>query len=396
MQRSQRIDRFSEPETLLMSQRARELTNKGVDLVNLSLGEPDFNTPKHIIEAAKIAMDEGYTKYSPITGFQELKEAIVTKLKRDNGLEYKPENIMVSTGAKQVLANVILSTINPGDEVIIPTPYWVTYSDQVKLAGGQCVFVSCVLEDDFKMTPEKLEGAMSPKTRLLIFSSPCNPSGAVYSRDELEAIAKVVVRYPEITVVSDEIYEYINYIGKHESISQFKDIREQVVVVNGFSKGFAMTGWRLGYMAAPEDLVKSCAKLQGQITSGANSIAQRAGITALLGDMTPTLEMTKAFKIRKDFMVGALAEIPGVKISEPQGAFYAFPDLSSYFGKKEGSHEIRNANEMTMYLMNVGRVTGVSGSAFGDDQCIRFSFAASMDQLKIAIERIKEALSRLK
>lgn len=395
MQQSALIHRISEPQTLLMARLARELKEKGVDLISLSLGEPDFNTPQHIIDAAKVALDEGYTKYPPVAGYPELRKAIVTKLKRDNGLDYQPENILVATGAKQVLANTVLSIVNPGDEVIIPTPYWVTYSAQVDLAQGKCVFVPCGIEDDFKITPEKLEAAITPKTRLFMFSSPCNPTGAVYSKAELKALADVFARHPQIAIISDEIYEYINYVGQHESIAQFAEIKEQVIVVNGFSKGFAMTGWRLGYMAGPVELIKACEKLQGQITSGANSIAQRAGIAALLEDLAPTFNMVRAFKERKEYFINALKNLPDVKISEPEGAFYAFPDISTYFGKSNGEHQVNNADDMAMYLLHVAHVTGVSGSAFGDDQCVRFSFAASMEQLKEAVSRIEEALGQL-
>lgn len=395
MQQSALIHRISEPQTLLMARLARELKEKGVDLISLSLGEPDFNTPQHIIDAAKVALDEGYTRYPPVAGYPELRKAIVTKLKRDNGLDYQPENILVATGAKQVLANAVLSIVNPGDEVIIPTPYWVTYSAQVDLAEGKCIFVPCGIDDDFKITPKKLEAAITPKTRLFMFSSPCNPTGAVYSKAELKALADVFARHPQIAIISDEIYEYINYVGKHESIAQFDEIKEQVIVINGFSKGFAMTGWRLGYMAGPVELIKACEKLQGQITSGANSIAQRAGIAALLEDLTPTFEMTKAFKERKEYFINALKNLPNVKVSEPEGAFYAFPDISAYFGKGNGEHQVNNADDMAMYLLHVAHVTGVSGSAFGDDQCVRFSFAASMEQLKEAISRIEKALNKL-
>jgi len=395
MQLSNILDRISEPQTILMAKLSRELKAKDINLVDLSLGEPDFRTPDYIIEAAKKAMDEGYTKYTPVAGFPELRSAIALKLKRDNNLDYDPNQIMVSTGAKQVLANTILCLIEDGQEAIIPTPYWVTYSGQVSLAQGKCVFIHCGIEEDFKLTAEKLEAAITAKTRLFIFSSPCNPTGAVYSKKELKGLVDVFVKYPEITIISDEIYEYINYTGKHESIAQFSEIKDRVVVVNGFSKGFSMTGWRLGYMAGNPEIIKACEKLQGQFTSGANSIAQRAGITALTGDMTPTYEMTKAFKERKDYFISALSEIPGLKINNPEGAFYAFPDISSFFGKSFEGNTIQNADDMTMYLLNTGHVTGVTGSAFGDDNCIRFSFAASMDSLKEAVVRISKALGQL-
>jgi aspartate aminotransferase len=379
-----------------MAKLSRELKAKGVSLVDLSLGEPDFPTPVHIRDAAKAAMDEGFTKYPPVAGFPELRQAIVTKLKRDNNLEYAQENIMVSTGAKQVLANAILSLVSPGDEAIIPTPYWVTYSALVSLAQGKCVFVPCGIAADFKITPEQLAAAITPKTRLFIFSSPCNPTGTVYSRDELRALAEIFAQHPNITIISDEIYEYIQYAGKHESIAQFPEIKERVVVVNGFSKGFSMTGWRLGYMAAPIGLAKACEKLQSQFTSGANSITQRAGITALLSDLGPTYEMTKAFGERRDYFIQALSALPGLKINLPRGAFYAFPDVSAFFGKSDGAEVIRNADDLTMYFLNQAHVTGVSGAAFGDENCIRFSFAASMDTLQEGVKRLDAALRRLK
>lgn len=396
MQLANRLDRISEPQTILMAKLGRELKAKGVNVIDLSLGEPDFKTPQHIITAATEAMDQGYTKYPPIAGFPDLKQAIITKLKRDNNLDYTQEQIMVSTGAKQTLANAILSIINPGDEAIIPTPYWVTYASLVSLSEGKNVFVPCGIEDNFKITPARLEAAITARTRLFIFSSPCNPTGTVYSKEELRALADVFVKYPDIVIISDEIYEYINYIGKHESIAQFTELKDRVVLVNGFSKGFAMTGWRLGYMAAPADLVKACDKLQAQFTSGANSIAQRAAITALLADLTPSFDMVAAFKERKEYIIPALAAIPGIRISEPAGAFYAFPDVSYFFGKSNGAAIINNADDMAMYLLNTAHVIGVSGTAFGDDNCIRFSFAAAMDTLKEGARRIKEALEALK
>jgi aspartate aminotransferase len=395
MQLAKRLDRISEPQTILMAKLGRELKAKGVNVIDLSLGEPDFKTPQHIINAATEAMDQGYTKYPPIAGFPDLKQAIITKLKRDNNLDYTPEQIMVSTGAKQTLANAILSIVNPGDEAIIPTPFWVTYASLVNLAEGKNVFVSCGIEDDFKITPEKLEAAITARTRLFIFSSPCNPTGTVYSKEELRALADVFVKHPDIVIISDEIYEYINYTGKHESIAQFTELKDRVVLVNGFSKGFAMTGWRLGYMAAPADLVKACDKLQAQFTSGANSIAQRAAITALLADLTPSFDMVAAFKERKEYIIPALAAIPGIRISQPAGAFYAFPDVSYFFGKSNGAATINSADDMAMYLLNTAHVIGVSGTAFGDDNCIRFSFAAAMDTLKEGARRIKEALEAL-
>lgn len=396
MQLAKRLDRISEPQTILMAKLGRELKAKGVSVIDLSLGEPDFRTPQHICDAATKAMDEGYTKYPPVAGFPELRQAICTKLKRDNGLEYAPEEIMVSNGAKQVLANVVASIINPGDEAIIPTPYWVTYSSIVSLNQGTNVFVAGTLENDFKITPQQLEAVITDRSRLFIFSAPCNPTGSVYSKEELRALADVFAKHPDIVIVSDEIYEYINYAGKHESIAQFTELRDRVVVVNGFAKGFAMTGWRLGYMAAPAELIKACEKLQSSSTSGVNSIAQRAAITALLGDLQPSFDMVAAFKKRKEYIIPAMAALPDILISEPAGAFYAFPDVSAYFGKSDGTTVVNNADDMAMYLLNTAHVIGVSGAAFGEPKCIRFSFAASMETLEEGVRRIKAALEALK
>lgn len=396
MQISQFVNRFSEPQTLLMAKLGRALAQQGINIISLSLGEPDFDTPEHIKDAAKAALDAGYTKYTPVAGILELRQAICEKLRRDNGLEYKPEEILVSTGAKQSLANVVLATINPGDEAIIPTPYWVTYSAQVEMAQGVPVYIPCGVADGFKMTAERLQAAITEKTRLLIFSTPCNPSGAVYTKEELAAIAEVIAKHPQITVISDEIYELINYVGKHESIAQFEQIKSQVVVVNGFAKGYAMTGWRLGYIAAPEAMVKACEKIQGQFTSGTNSIAQRAAITALLGDQTPSIQMTKAFKERRDYFVQALQEIEGFRLTQPDGAFYAFPDIAHFFGKTDAQgNTIKNADDFALFLLNTAHVSGVSGAAFGSPECIRFSYAASMEQLQEAVRRIKAAVATL-
>ena len=396
MQISQFVHRFSEPQTLLMAKLGRALAQQGINIISLSLGEPDFDTPEHIKDAAKAALDAGYTKYTPVAGILELRQAICEKLRRDNGLEYKPEEILVSTGAKQSLANVVLATINPGDEAIIPTPYWVTYSAQVEMAQGVPVYIPCGVADGFKMTAERLQAAITEKTRLLIFSTPCNPSGAVYTKEELAAIAEVIAKHPQITVISDEIYELINYVGKHESIAQFEQIKSQVVVVNGFAKGYAMTGWRLGYIAAPEAMVKACEKIQGQFTSGTNSIAQRAAITALLGDQTPSIQMTKAFKERRDYFVQALQEIEGFRLTQPDGAFYAFPDIAHFFGKTDAQgNTIKNADDFALFLLNTAHVSGVSGAAFGSPECIRFSYAASMEQLQEAVRRIKAAVATL-
>lgn len=395
MQLAQRLDRISEPQTIRMAKLSRELKAQGKNIIDLSLGEPDFRTPEHICHAATRAMEEGYTKYTPVAGFMELREAICRKLKRDNNLDYTPQEVMVSTGAKQCLANVILSIINPGDEVIIPTPYWVTYSALVQLAEGSPVFINCTIDSDFKLTAERLEAAITDKTRAFIFSSPCNPTGSVYTREELKALAAVFAKHPQITIISDEIYEYINYNGKHESIAQFAELREQVVIVNGFSKGFAMTGWRLGYIAAPKVLVDACDKFQSQFTSGANSIAQRAAIVALDSDITPSLEMVKAFHERRDFVIGALGGMPGIKINDPSGAFYAFPDISSFFGKSNGEFKIGNDEDLAMYLLHHANVTTVSGGAFGDPNCIRISFATSMQNLEEAMRRISAAFTEL-
>jgi aspartate aminotransferase len=396
MQLANRLSLVSEPQTIRMAKLSRELKSQGLNIIDLSLGEPDFRTPDHICQAATQAMTDGYTKYTPVAGYPELREAICQKLKRDNGLTFTPDEVIVSTGAKQSLANAILSIINPGDEVIIPTPYWVTYSALVQLAEGVSTFIHCTLDDDFKLTPDRLEAAITDRTRLFIFSSPCNPTGSVYSRAELAALVTVFERHPQVTIISDEIYEYINFVGKHESIAQFSSIKDRVVVINGFSKGFAMTGWRLGYLAGPKELVQACEKLQGQFTSGANSITQRAGIAALNGDLTPTHEMTKAFRERRNFVIDALKNMPGVKINVPEGAFYAFPDISSFFGKSDGTNLIQNDEDFSMYLLHVAHVSTVNGTAFGNGNYIRISFATSMEQLQEAMLRIKTALANLK
>ena len=396
MQFSEFIGRVNEPQTILMAKKTRELKAAGIAVSDLTLGEPDFKTPQHIINAAVEAMNEGYTKYTPVAGYLELRQAVCTKLKNENNLDYVPEEILVSTGAKQCLANAILSLINPGDEAVIPTPYWVTYSALVELGQGVCKYVPCNVDEHFKLTPEKLEAAITPKTKILIYSSPCNPSGAVYNQSELEALRNVLIKYPQVIIISDEIYEYINYTGNHCSIAQFPELKDRVVIINGFSKGFAMTGWRLGYMAGPKDLIVTCDKMQSQFTSGANSIAQRAAITALLADKQPSRDMKTAFEERKNYFVNALKAIPGVRINQPDGAFYAFPDISAFYGKTDGETVIKNADDFAMYMLNKGHVAGVSGAAFGDDNCMRFSFAASMEALENAIEKIKVALEKLK
>lgn len=395
MKLAQRLNRVAEPQTIRMAKLSRELRAQGRNIIDLSLGEPDFRTPDHICEAATKAMYDGYTKYPPVAGFPELRQAICHKLKRDNGLDYNPEETMVSTGAKQSLANAVLSLIDPGDEVIIPTPFWVTYGALVQLAEGSVKYLDCGIESNFKLSPERLEAAITDKTRLFIFSSPCNPTGSVYSHDELAALAAVFEKHPQVAIISDEIYEYINYVGRHESIAQFLALRDRVIIVNGFSKGFAMTGWRLGYIAAPKEIVQACEKLQSQFTSGANSIAQRAAITALTADLGPTWEMTHAFKARRDFIIPALQNIPGLQVNMPDGAFYAFPNVRSFFGKSDGNMTIHNDEDFSMYLLHQANVTTVSGNAFGNDSCIRISYAAGMDLLQEAVERIRTALDRL-
>ncbi|MBS1748306.1 MAG: pyridoxal phosphate-dependent aminotransferase [Bacteroidetes bacterium] len=396
MQLSSRLQKFNEPETLKMAKLGRELRAKGIDVIDLSLGEPDFDTPDHVKQAGKKAIDDNYSHYTPVAGYADLREAVCTKLKRDNNLDYKPENIIASTGAKQSLANVILAVVDIGDEVIIPTPYWVTYSELVRLADGKPVFVQSSLESDYKITPQQLEAAITPKTKLFMFSSPCNPSGAVYSQEELKGLAEVFKKYPDVLIISDEIYEYINYRGKHESIAQFSELKDRVIIVNGLSKGFAMTGWRLGYIAADPAIVKGCEKLQGQLTSATCSITQRAAIDALTGDLTPSREMLKAFTERRARILGLLKEIPGISCSEPDGAFYVFPKVDAYFGKKDGDAVIANADDLCMYLLNTAHVSTVTGTAFGEPTCIRMSFANSMTNIEKAVARVKDALAKLK
>jgi aspartate aminotransferase len=395
MQLSDRINYLAESQTILMSKMGRDLAAKGIDIINLSLGEPDFLTPVHIREAAKKAIDDGFTFYTPIAGFLELRQAISAKFKRENNLDYSAEQVVVSTGAKQSIANVVMSLVNPGDEVIIPKPYWVSYIEIVKVAEGNSVLVDSTIETDFKITPEQLEAAITPKTKMFIFSSPCNPTGSVYSFEELKALAAVFQKHPQIYILSDEIYEHINFIGKHESIAQFTEIKDQVIVVNGVSKGYAMTGWRIGYIGAPLAVAKACDKMQGQFTSGTCSISQRAVLAALTTDNKPTLEMEKAYLRRRDLVLDMMKDIPGIKLNVPHGAFYVFPDLSYYFGKKNGENTINNATDLCMYLLNTGHVSIVTGDAFGAPNCVRFSYAAADEKLIQAIQRIKEALSKL-
>ena len=395
MQLAQRLNSVTEPQTIKMAKLSRELKAKGVNIIDLSIGEPDFKTPEHICNAAVKAMSDGFTKYSPVAGFPDLLEAISIKLKRDNNLDYAANEIIVSTGAKQSLANAVLSIVDPGDEVIIPTPYWVTYTSLVSLAGGVSKFIKCDIGNNFKLTPEQLEANITSRTKLFVYSSPCNPTGSVYSKSELAALAEVFKRYPQVAIISDEIYEYINYNGHHESIAQFEELRDRVLIVNGMSKGFAMTGWRLGYLAGPREIVQSCEKLQAQFTSGANSIAQKAAVTALLSDLAPTHKMVEAFRQRRDFVISALKKIPGLRVGDPEGAFYAFPDVTAFFGKSFSGNVIKNADDLSMYLLNEAHVATVCGGAFGDDDCIRISFATNMTNLMQAMERIGNALAKL-
>jgi aspartate aminotransferase len=395
MKLSSRLDLFAEPETLKMAKLGRELRAKGIDVIDLSLGEPDFDTPVHIKDALKKAVDDNYSHYTPVAGYPDLREAVCTKLRRDNSLEYKAENILVSTGAKQSLANVIMAVVDKGDEVVIPTPYWVTYSEIVKLAEGKVVLVRTALENKYKITPDELEAAITPQTRLFMFSSPCNPSGSVYSKEELTALAEVFRKHPNVLILSDEIYEYINFVGKHESIAQFDDLKERVIIINGLSKGYAMTGYRLGYIAAHPDIVKACEKLQGQYTSGANAVTQRGAIVALTGDMQPSLDMNIEFGKRRERMLALINAIPGLQIAEPDGAFYVFPVVKAYFGKKIGEEVIKDADDLCMYLLNTAHVSTVTGRAFGEPDCIRISFANSMEKIESAMERISNAMKVL-
>ncbi len=396
MRISSLLDRFAEPETLKMAKLGRELRAKGIDIIDLSLGEPDFDTPQHIKDAAIKAINDNWSHYTPVAGFADLREAICTKLKRDNNLDYKPENIVASTGAKQSLANVILAVVDDGDEVVIPTPYWVTYSELVKIARGVVVQVSTSLESGFKVTPEQLDAAITDRTTLFMFSSPCNPSGAVYSKSELEGLANVLRKYPNVYIIADEIYEYINFVGKHESIAQFDDLKERIILINGLSKGFAMTGWRLGYIAANLEVAKACEKLQGQFTSATSSITQKAAVVALTSDLKPSMEMAEEFTRRRAKVMEIVKDVPGIICSEPEGAFYIFPDVSSYYGKSDGENVITNSADFSMYLLNVAHVSSVMGEAFGEPKCVRFSFANSMVNIERAWVRIIDALAKLK
>lgn len=389
---SERINKLATSQTLAMAALARELKAQGKDIISLSLGEPDFNTPDFIKEAAKKAIDENYSTYTPVDGYAELKEAICRKFKRDNNLDYTPANIVVSTGAKQSLYNIAQVMINEGDEVILPAPYWVSYYEIIRIAGGIPVEVPTSVDSDFKITPEQLEKAITPKTKMIWYSSPCNPSGSVYSREELTALAKVLENHPDIYVVADEIYEHINFSGTFCSVASIPGMFDRTITVNGVAKAFAMTGWRIGYIGAPEFIAKACTKMQGQVTSGANSIAQRATITAVDADPSVLNEMVAAFHRRRDLVVGLVKEIPGFKCNMPEGAFYVFPDVSHYFGKTLRGTEIKNADDFSMYLLAEANVATVTGDAFGNPDCIRFSYATDDETLREALRRIKASL----
>ena len=395
-QLSDRINRLAESETLAMARKSRELKLLGHQVINLSIGEPDFFTPDPIKRAAREAIDGNETFYTPVNGNLDLRQAICGKLRRDNGLAYTAEQIVVSTGAKQSIANALLCLVNPGDEVIVPAPFWVSYREIIKMAEGKEVIIRAGIEQDYKIRPEQLEAAITPNTRAFIFSSPCNPSGSVYSYDELEGLAAVFAKHPEVTIVSDEIYELINFSGRHASLAQFADIHDRVVLINGVSKGFAMTGWRIGYMAARKDIAQACTKLQGQVTSGACSISQKAALAAMKTDPEEVRPMTEKFLERRNLLISLLKDIPGIYTNEPQGAFYLFPDIRAYFGSSDGNTTIGNAQDLCMYILNRVFVALVPGDAFGDPGCIRISYATSEELLTEAVERIKKALSALK
>ena len=392
---SDRLNRLAPSATLAMSQKSSELKAQGVDVINLSVGEPDFNTPDHIKQAAIKAVEENWTRYSPVPGYPTLKDAIVNKLKNENGLDYKPSQILVSNGAKQSVCNTLMAIVNPGDEVIIPAPYWVSYPQMVLLSEGTPVFVEAKIEQDFKITPEQLEAAITPKTRALILCSPSNPTGSVYSKEELEGLKNVLMKHERVIVVADEIYEHINYVGSHASMAQFDDIKDRVVIINGVSKAYAMTGWRIGFIAAPEWVVKGCNKLQGQYTSGPCSVSQKAAEAAWNGPQECVEQMRQAFERRKNLIVKLAKDIPGLEVNDPQGAFYLFPKCSSYFGKTDGTRTINNSTDVAMYLLEVGHVATVGGDAFGSPECFRMSYATSDENIVESMRRIKEVLSKL-
>lgn len=395
-QLSNRLNRLAPSATLAMSQKSSEMKAQGVDVINMSVGEPDFNTPDHIKEAAKKAIDENYSRYSPVPGYPDLRKAIVAKLKNENGLEYSANEILVSNGAKQSVCNTVMALCNDGDEVIIPAPYWVSYPQMAKLAGAEPVIVNAGFEQNFKMTPEQLEAAITPKTRMLILCSPSNPTGSVYSQEELDALAKVILSHEELYVLADEIYEHINYVGKHASIAKAEGMRERTIIVNGVSKAYAMTGWRIGYIAAPEWIVKGCNKLQGQYTSGPCSVSQKAAEAAYTMDQTCVETMRQAFQRRRDLIVELAKDIPGLEVNVPEGAFYLFPKCSSFYGKACGDKVINNSTDLAMFLLEEGHVATVGGDAFGDPECFRMSYATSDDNIREAMKRIKETLAKLK
>jgi aspartate aminotransferase len=392
---SDRLNRLSESATIAMARKSRELKAQGIDVISLSLGEPDFFTPDFIKKAAFEGIEQNYSKYMAVNGYEDLRQAISNKFKRDNNLNYSPNQIVVSTGAKQSIANVVMSLVNPGDEVIIPAPYWVTYEEIVKMAEGIPVIIETSIENDFKITPEELEAAISEKTRMMIYSSPCNPTGTVYSKEELKSIADVIANHAKVIVISDEIYEHINFVGHHTSLAEFSNVYDQVVTINGVSKAFAMTGWRLGYIGAPVWIANACTKIQGQFTSGASSISQRAAIAAVSADPSVTHEMREAFRSRRELVLTELNKIHGVKTNVPEGAFYVFPDISFFFGKSDGEFTINNADDLSLYILNKVNVALVTGDAFGAPKCLRISYAASEQELKKALQRIEKALSLL-
>lgn len=393
---SNRLNRLAPSQTLAMSQKSGEMKAQGIDVINMSVGEPDFNTPDHIKEAAKKAVDENFSRYSPVPGYMDLRKAIVAKLKNENNLEYTTSEILVSSGAKQSVCNTVMALVNDGEEVIIPAPYWVSYPQMVKLAGGTPVIVNAGFEQNFKMTPEQLETAITPKTRMLILCSPSNPTGSVYTKDELEALAEVIKRHDDLFVLADEIYEHINYVGKHESIAQFPGMKERTIIVNGVSKAYAMTGWRIGFIAAPEWIVKGCNKLQGQYTSGPCSVSQKAAEAAYTTSQECVETMRKAFERRRDLIVKLAKEIPGLEVNCPQGAFYLFPKCSGFYGKSYEGKTINNSTDLAMFLLEEGHVATVGGDAFGDPECFRMSYATSDDNIREAMRRIKETLAKLK
>lgn len=392
---SERINNLSESETLAMSRMSRELKAQGHDVINLSVGEPDFFTPDTVKKAAHQAIDDNYSFYTPVNGYQDLREAICKKLKRDNDLEYTPDQIVVGTGAKQCIANAMLCLVDPGDEVIVPAPYWVSYREITKMAEGKAIYIEAGIDNDFKITPEQLEAAITERTKMFIFSSPCNPTGSVYSESELEALAKVFERHPQVFIISDEIYEHINFDGKHASIASFPAIKDRVILINGVSKGFAMTGWRVGYLAAHPAIAKACNKYQGQVTSGTCSIAQRAALEAINADPATTKDMLEKFRERRDLVIKLLKEVHGIDCNTPAGAFYLFINVKSYFGKSDGDQKIDNDNDLCMYLLKKAHIALVPGSAFGDGECVRFSYATSNELLTEAVDRMKKALKQL-